>query len=285
MKESKKIAIITDTTCDIPEELIKEHSIYLIPMRIVFENEEFRDRFEISPAEVYDRLETEIPKSSLPLSDDIKNIMDYIIEKGYTDAIIITVSSGLSGTNNMINLMMEDYKDKINIEIVDSLYLSMGLGFQVLECAKTVKETGSVIEGLERIKEVRKSMSAMFVVKTLLYLKKGGRIGKVEGTVGDMLHIKPIISINEDGIYYTLAKIRGRKNSVQKMIDLLKDKYKNKSINLGISHGLALDEAESLLNRLRSALNVKKDCIVQISPVLGMHTGPGLLGVIAYESK
>ena len=283
MEPNKKIAIITDTTCDIPDELIEEYSIFLIPLRIVFKNAEYRDKFEISPQKVYELLQVEIPKSSLPFSNDVKELMDEIIQKGYTDAVIITLSSGLSGTNNMMNLMMEDYRDKINIEVVDSLYLSLGLGFQVIECAKAIKETGSVKAGIKKMDEIRKSMTAMFVVNTLLYLKKGGRIGKVEGTVGEMLHLKPVISINDEGIYYTLAKVRGRKNSVQKMIDLLKDKYKNKKINIGIAQGLAEEEAQTLLEKLKSVLNINKDFTVQISPVLGMHTGPGLLGVIAYE--
>jgi fatty acid-binding protein DegV len=98
-----------------------------------------------------------------------------------------------------------------------------------------------------------------------------------------MLHIKPIISINEEGVYFTLAKTRGRKNSIQKMAELLKKKYDNRPINLAIAQGMAKSEAESLLEKLKSMLNIKKDLLVQISPVLGMHTGPGLLGVIAYE--
>jgi DegV family protein with EDD domain len=284
MKQSSKIAIIADTTCDIPDELIKEYSIFLLPLRIVFEKKEYRDRFEISPERVYELLEDEIPKSSLPLSDDVKSLMDRIISQEYTDAIIITLSSGLSGTNNMLNLMAEEYKDRINIKVVDSLYLSLGLGFQVLECAKTVKQTGSVNEALKRLAEVKKTMTAMFVVKTLHYLKKGGRIGKVEGTVGEMLHLKPVISINSEGVYYTLAKVRGRKKSIQKMVELLKEKYKDKSINLGIAHGLAKEEAGTLMDKLKSALNIDNHLTVQISPVLGMHTGPGLLGVIAYEA-
>ena len=148
-----------------------------------------------------------------------------------------------------------------------------------------MKDSSSVKEALKAVDEARKSMIAMFVVNTLHYLKKGGRIGKVEGTVGDMLHLKPVISINEEGVYYTLAKVRGRKKSIQKMIDALVSKYKDRQINVGVVQGMAKEEAEELLSKLKSMLNIKKDMLVQISPVLGMHTGPGLLGVIAYEAK
>ncbi len=283
MEKNKKIAIITDTTCDLSDEIIEEYSIYLVPLRIVFEKKEYRDRFEISPDKVYELLENELPKSSLPFSSDVEKVMDEIIEKGFTDVIFITLSSGLSGTNNMINLMMKDYEDKINVKVVDSLGLSLALGFQVLECAKTVKETGSVKAALKKIEEVHKTMCTMFVVKTLHYLKKGGRIGKVEGTVGDLLQLKPVISINEEGVYYTISKVRGRKKSIQKMIDLMKAKYDRRAINVGIAQGLAKEEAQNLLDQLKEVLNIKKDYMVQISPVLGMHTGPGLLGIIAYE--
>ena len=285
MTANSKIAIVTDTSCDIPDEILKEFSIYLIPLRIIYENSEYRDKFEISAQEIYDSLETEIPKSSLPLSSDIEAIFDKLIEDGFSDVIFITLSSGLSGTNNMVRIIADKYREKINIEVADSLALSLGLGFQVMECAKIVKETGSVKEGLKKIEEIKETMSVMFLVKTLHYLKKGGRIGKVEGTVGDMLHIKPIISINKEGVYFTLSKTRGRKNSIQKMVDLVVEKYKNKPINLAVAQGLAFEEAEKLLETLKSALNIKNDFLVQISPVLGMHTGPGLLGVIAYEAK
>lgn len=283
MKKDKKIAIITDTTCDLSDELLKEHSIYMVPLRIVFENAEYRERVEITPERVYELLEDEIPKSSLPLPKDIEKVLNEIVSKGYTDAIFVTLSSGLSGTNNMVRLMADEYKDKINIEVVDSLSLSLGLGFQVLEGARIIKETGSVQKAIQRMKEVRKSMSAIYVVKTLEYLRKGGRIGKVEGTVGDLLRLKPIIGINDEGVYYTLYKTRGRNRSLEKMIAHLKETYQGKVVNLGIAQGMALAEAENLLERLREVLTIKKDYIVQISPVLGMHTGPGLVGVIAYE--
>jgi DegV family protein with EDD domain len=278
-----KIAIITDTACDISDELLEKHSIYMVPLRIVFENAEYKDRVEISPERVYELLEDEIPKSSLPLPQDIIKVLDDIVAKGYTDAIFVTISSGLSGTNNMVRLMAEEYKDRLNIEVVDSLSLSLGLGFQVLECARIVKETGSIQKAVNSMHQFGKSMSAIYVVKTLEYLRKGGRIGKVEGTVGDLLRIKPIIGINDEGVYYTVHKARGRKRSMDKMIAYLRETYKDKKINIGIAQGMALEEAEKLLEALKSALNIKESRIVQISPVLGMHTGPGLVGVVAYE--
>lgn len=283
MKTKQKIAVITDTTCDLTDELLEEYSIFMVPLRIVFEKEEYRDRLEISPEKVYELMKKEIPKSSLPIPEDISKVLEDIISKEYTDVIFVTISSGLSGTNNMVRLMMEEYKDKINIEVVDSLSLSLGLGFQVIECAKTARETGSMQKALQKIKQVKKTLSAMYVVSTLEYLRKGGRIGKVEGTIGELLQLKPIISINEEGVYYTLAKVRGRKKSLQKMIGFLKEKYNDKAINIGIAQGMAKDEAEKLMLQIKSVLNVKKDFMVQISPVLGMHTGPGLIGVIAYE--
>ena len=102
MSDKNKIAIITDTSCDIPDEILKEFSIYLVPLRIVYENSEYRDKFEITPQEIYDSLETEIPKSSLPLSSDVDDLIDKIIQDGYSDIIIITISSGSSGHTKII---------------------------------------------------------------------------------------------------------------------------------------------------------------------------------------
>jgi len=197
---NKKIAIVTDTTCDLSDEVLKLNNIFMVPMQIVYETRSYRDRMEITADKVYEMLDKEIPKSSLPLPEDVKKILDRIVEDGYTDILYISISAGLSGTYNLIRLLAQEYT-KLNIEVVDSTNLSMGLGFLVMEAANVIKKTGDIKAAVQRINTVRKTMSTMFVLNTLDYLKKGGRIGKVEGTVGNLLNIKPIIAVNEEGVY------------------------------------------------------------------------------------
>jgi DegV family protein with EDD domain len=127
-------------------------------------------------------------------------------------------------------------------------------------------------------------METFFVIKTLYYLRKGGRIGKVEGTLGTLMDIKPIIGVGLDGVYHTLAKVRGFKNSVQKMLSMVQDEYRGKNINVAIVHGSSPLEANALLEEVRKFSTVCESFVTQVCPALGIHTGPGLLGIIAYEA-
>lgn len=279
-----KIAIITDSTSDLTHEMAKEHNIKILPLNVVYSEGQYRDRVEITPEEIYERFDQEIPTTSLPTPGDTVSLFKSLEEEGYTHVIISTISTGLSGTMNMIRNVAEDFKSMV-FEIIDSKSLSMGLGFPVIEGAKELKETNDFSKTVDKIKDTIRRTEVYFVVKTLEYLKKGGRIGRVEGTIGELLNIKPIISINEDGIYYTYKKVRGRNKSIQEIYNLVKERAKDKMINVAIAHGNAHDEADSLLDRIKELKNVKETFFTQISPVMVVHTGPGLIGVIISDAN
>jgi DegV family protein with EDD domain len=279
----KKIAIVTDSTCDLPDNVLQENHIHVVPLRIVYETREYRDRLEITAEKVYELLEQEVPKTSLPLTADVMEILDGLMAEGYTDVVYLSISGGLSGSYNLIRLLIQEYTG-FNIEVVDTCTLSMGLGFLVLEAAREAKRTGDPKAVVAKVEKIRARMGALFVIKTLEYLRKGGRIGKVEGTLGTMLDIKPIIGVGNDGIYHTMAKVRGFKNSVQKMLSMTKELYMGKNINVAIVHGSSPLEANALLDEVRKFATVCESVVTQVCPVLGIHTGPGLLGIIAYET-
>ncbi|PKM49778.1 MAG: fatty acid-binding protein DegV [Firmicutes bacterium HGW-Firmicutes-7] len=279
-----KIAIVSDSTCDLPSHIIEKFDIKILPLRVIYQNREYRDRVDIQPQEVYDRLDEEIPTTSLPEPAEIIELFDQLVEEGYTDAICISISSKLSGTYNLMRLIANDYDEqKLNIKVVDSKTLSMILGFVVLEAAMKVKASGSVEAVLNTITTIRNKIQGCYVLKTLKFLKKGGRIGKVEGTVGELLDIKPIIGIDDEGAYYTINKARGRKKSIQKIKELIDTNFKDKTINIAIIHGGAEEEAKSLMEHVKNLYSIKESFITQISPALGVHTGPGLIGYTAYE--
>lgn len=277
----KKIAIITDTACDLPEHIIQKYHIHLLPLRIIYKDGEYRDRIEIEPQEVYDRIEREVPTTSLPTADDIIGTFDQLVEEGYTEAIVLTLSSNLSGTWNMVKMLADEY-DKMPIRVYDTKTLGMFLGFIVKEAA-ILAGTHSVEEILEKAREVRKRLKGGYVLKTLTYLRKGGRIGKVEGTVGELLHIKPIIGVNDDGAYHTIAKTRGWKKAKKKLQKMITDEFQGKKYNIAIFHGGAEEDAKALYESIRHIGQIVEGHITQISPALGVHTGPGLIGYAAYE--
>lgn len=279
-----KISIVTDSACDLPAYIIEQYDIRVLPLRVIYAEQEYRDGVDISPQEVYDRMETEVPKTSLPPIEEVIHLFDQLAVEGFTDVICIALSSKLSGTYNMMQTVADQYDaQKLTIRVIDSKCLSMFLGFIVMETAIKVKASQSVDVALNTITTMRSKISCNFVLKTLKYLRKGGRIGKVEGTVGELLDIKPIIGIDEEGAYYTVAKVRGRNKSIQKLNELIEKNFKGKTINIAIIHGGAEAEAKLLLESVKKLLNVKESFISPVSPALGVHTGPGLMGFAAYE--
>jgi DegV family protein with EDD domain len=276
-----KIALMTDSACDLSDEQLRQHDIRMIPLRIVCKNAEYRDRLELSPDQIYDMMDKELPKTSLPHPEDIHAAYEKLIQEGYTDVVQICISAAMSGTWNMIRILAEGYQDRLNIRVVDSKTLSTGLGAMVLAAAKALEAGAEPDAAIQTALKVRGSQLGMFVIRTLEYLRKGGRIGLVEGVMGSLLQIKPIIFINADGIYETLAKARGYKAAVEQMIQEAVKRFGKKKIELSIVHGQAPEDAQTLLDRLKQVLNVAASFIAPVSPVLAVHSGRGLLGIIA----
>ncbi len=277
-----KIAIVSDSTSDLTLETIKRYNIRILPLRVIYTDGEYRDRVDITPEEIYLRFKEEIPTTSLPSPQDSMDLFNQLKQEGYTNVIIVTISSGISGTMNMIRNIADSFEG-LSFEIIDSKSLSMGAGFAIIEGAKELEKTNDFEKTIDRIKAVLKKTEIYYVVQTLEYLKKGGRIGKVEGTIGELLNIKPIISINEDGVYFSYKKVRGRSRSIEELLEIIKEKAKERLINVAIAHGDAFLEAQDLLKKVKELKNIKETVFTQISPVLVVHTGPGLIGIIISE--
>lgn len=276
----KKRIIVTDSSCDLSDETLKKLNIRMIPLRLITSKAEYKDRVNITSEEVYNILEKEIPKTSLPQPDDISNLYEELIAEGYTDILHISLSAGLSGTCNLVNIIAENYKDKANIVVVNSKTLSAGLGLLVLRASEMLEEGIEINEIAEKLIVLREAMQGTFVVHTLEYLRKGGRIGLVEGVVGALLNIKPIIYVNSNGIYETLAKARGFAKAKSIMLSSAYDRYKNQLVDAYIVHGMVEDEAKEFSESVKEALNIRNLIIHTLSPVLGIHTGKGLIGLI-----
>jgi len=249
----------------------------------VYKFGEFRDGIEITPSEVYSRMPGEVPSTSLPLPEDVIALYDQLADEGYTHALHVCISSGLSGTYNMVRLLAAEHP-RLAVEVVDSKILSMGEGMLVLECAKTLQETGSIPQAIERLRQLRETMLGTFIIRTLEYLRKGGRIGLVESVLGNMLNLKPVIFVNDDGVYQTLAKARGFNAARTALLEEFKTRYGDRPVRISVVYGDGLEDAEKLLAEARGVLNAVDGFVSQVSPVLGAHTGPSLLGLIAYEA-
>ncbi len=210
---SKKIAIVADTTCDLPNRFIEEYNIKLMPLRVIYKDRDYRDRYEITPEEVCDNLNKEIPTTSLPVAEDVLHIFDELVEEGYTDAIVLTLTSKVSGTYNLATLLAKEYKG-LDIEVIDSKAVSIFYGFMVLEGARYA-HTGDKTLIKEKIMTVRKRVKGCHLIDTLTYLKKGGRIGKVQGTVAEILNIKQLLVLMMKGFIKRLPRSGGEKEPLK----------------------------------------------------------------------
>lgn len=275
----EKIALITDSASDINSDLIKKYNINILPFKIIFSDKEYKDGVDITPAMLYEKLPKEMPKTSLPSISEFTQLLEKLKDEGYTHAIIITISNCFSGTFNAARLASESVSG-INTFVFDSLTLTMSEGAMVLKAAELIEQGKSFDEITSYLPELRKKIDVFFSLDTLEYLKRGGRIGKLSGTIAEALNIKPIITIKDDG-FTTVAKVRGVKQSVSKLSNILNDYLSKGKCKVWIMNGNGEDKADLLYNNIKNSPNLV-ECTLggMIGPALGVNTGPGLFGFI-----
>ena len=281
----RDFAIIIDSGTDVPKELIEKYNMYVLPLQISFSDGDFLDGVTITDEEVCARFEKEIPKTSLPSLETIEEVFNKVKNDGYKKAFVVTISSGLSGTFNAVKMVGEDI-DGIDVCYVDTKNIGIGAGFSVVAITKLIDKGRSFEEIRAKITDITENTKVYFCLDTLEYLKKGGRIGLVAGTIGQLAGIKPIISCNEDGIYYTVAKCRGRKNALKKLADVGKEFADNfDKVDLAVANMGAIEETEGVKNRLKEIVTNKKEMYFsRVSPALLVHTGPGIIGIVVQKS-
>ena len=276
----EKIALLVDSGTDVPAEIMSQYGMYMLPLQIIYKDRTYTDKVDITAEEIYQRLPQEIPSTSLPDGETINKIFDRIKADGYEQVLAVTISSGLSGTYNVVRLMGEQRND-LDIFVLDTKNIGIGAGLQAIRAAELLNEGVTWQELKEQLLQEVVRNKVFFNVATLEYLQKGGPIGLVASILGNALKLNPIISCNDEGIYYTVAKSRGRKKSLDKTVELVKQYIGNhKQFRLAVAQGDALAEAKEMKTRLEQEFpQVKEIFFGQISPALVVHTGPGLLGV------
>ncbi len=278
-----KTAVITDTTCDLPKEIMAENNIFCLPIRILYSDREYLDGIDITPAEVIASLDREVPKTSLPSPEHLQNLIDQLVNDGYQRIVGVFMTSAMSGTFNMARQIFAADK-RVETKIYDTKTVSLELGFTALGVAEKIK-AGVQWEDMDNVyKEVRNRTSGIFTVNTLKYMQLCGRVGRVEGGIGKLLNIKPVVYVDrEEGIYYTLKKCRGRKRSISTMLKVVAG-LAPKKFRIGIVHSAALHEAEAIKAEIEERFDFAKVVMIRfITPSLGLCAGPGLLGIIWQE--
>lgn len=283
-----KIAILTDSGCGLePTEIT--NSTYVVPLHINFKEKSYRDNIDITAAEVYDRmLKGDIPKTSIAPMGDIESMIKKIKEDGYDQIISISISSGLSGIYNAMNLALGQ-AEGIKYKSFDTKNISIGAGFFVIYAQTLLDKFDSVDDLYDELQSKLYNSKLFFNIDTLKFLIEGGRIGKVLGGIGSMLKITPVMSCDKDGVYYTVSKKRSPEKAIEDMITQVKAFLaEHEAYNNRYYFTLVYRNDENVLQRFTTSLadefaNATK--LIQyktVSPALGVHTGPGLIGLGAF---
>ncbi|KAA9004069.1 DegV family protein [Paenibacillus spiritus] len=281
--------IVTDSTSDIPPDLAKEYGIEVVPLALMFGDETYRDGVDMTPEEFYERLPrtAQLPTTSQPSPVEYMKVYQGIMARNPGCSILsFHISSGLSGTYQSALLaksMLEEEGERISV--VDSLSASYGFGFMVVHAARLAAQGLEPAAILESAEQLRQSRKLYFLVDTLEYLQKGGRIGKASAFLGTLLNIKPILSIDQEGIIYAVEKVRGRKKAVARMIELFKNDLKGMdTVNAAVGHTAEPESAREFLEELSRHFTVKEKVLTNVGPVVGSHVGNGTLAVFIWPA-
>ncbi len=281
----ERIALITDSACDIDQDTLDQYRIKILPFRIIYKNNEYIDKIDITPEQIYSNMQNEIPKTSLPSMEDIDNLYKELQTKHYTHVIAILISSGLSGTVNAVQLISEQYPE-IKSYIFDTKSTSLCQGLFIKECGKLIKKGCSFDSIIKTLPQMKSKLHFYFVFGTLEYAIKGGRIGWISGTLGSLLDMKPIVGFEtEFGQCYTHCKVRGRNKSLSRLIDYPNEALQGKKLEAYIVHGNYLEDAKKVALILQKNPCIENVYIIgQISAVVGVYAGPGTLGICYWEN-
>lgn len=278
-----KVAIIIDSTAYIPKELTEKYSIWVVPQVLIFGDKTFEDGVDIQPSEFYNKLQTESvnPSTSQVTPASFNKVFSELAPHGY-DILCVLISDKLSGTIDSAIQARENFPDT-KIEIVNSYSIAMALGFQALSAARAAAEGADLATCKSIAEKAREHTGVVFAVDTLEFLHRGGRIGGGSRFLGTALKIKPILEIR-DGRVEGLEQVRTRKKSLARLVELVEERTKGQTpIRLATLHANAPEEAQALLTEASGRLNPIETVFSEVSPVVGTHAGPGVVG-LAYMS-
>ncbi|UOY92864.1 DegV family protein [Ectobacillus sp. JY-23] len=272
-----KIKLVTDSTVDLSDDVIKQYDIHVIPLSITIDNETYLDRVDLTPQQFIEKMQVskELPKSSQPAVGAFVELYDRLGEDG-SEVLAIHMTSGMSGTFNTATsaAAMTDTK----VTVIDSTFMTHAMGYQVIEAAKMIQQGKTLEEILERVEEVRQNSHLYVVVDTLENLVKGGRIGRGKAFLGSLLNIKPIANL-ADGVYTPVTKVRSHGQVVKTLVKILAEDTAGKTIKaVSIPHAEALPLAQSLKEAIEKVTGFQNTQIFYTTPVISTHTGVGAIG-------
>lgn len=278
----QKIAILADSCCDVPAKEAAEKGFFVVPLRILGDDGEHNDGVDIFSSDIYRRLAAEETlKTSLPSGAAVEQVLNEIKAQGYEKVIALMLSSGLSGTYNLLRVAAQTRED-LELAVFDTKSGSIGISMVVYQLQEDI-EAGMDWTQLttQRVPQLLSNTHAFFSVDTLEHLQKGGRIGLITAMAGTMLNIKPILTFAQDGQLTSAAKVRGTKQVIAKLVETLRQlKGEHKRFNLSVANGGDPVNMEILRAQMKEALpDFEHFWDGEIGATLSVYIGPGILGI------
>lgn len=279
------IKIVTDSSAYLPADLVQQHDIRVVPLKVLFGEKAYRDEIDLSRQEFYRMLaEAEtLPTTSQPSAGEFFDLYSELSKDDH-EIISIHIGSKLSGTVSSAQSAKEMLPEA-RITIIDSASTAMGLGLMVLTAARAAAEGKTTAEIVAAVEKMIRAMNVVFVVDTLEYLQKGGRIGGAAALVGTLLKVKPILCL-KDGRVEPLDKVRSKRKALARLLEAVEERVgPGTPMQVAVLHAQAYDEARELEQEVRARFNCTECYFAEIGPVISTHTGPGVVGLVACADR
>jgi DegV family protein with EDD domain len=277
------IAILTDSTANLPAEWVEQYAIRVIPLKIHWGNETYLDGIDLTPDEFYMRLSNSkhLPTTSQPSIQDFLMAFENMADEGAAGIIVPLISSGISGTVDSAQAAARLFT-RVPVEVIDTQITSIGQVMIILASARAAEQGASLQEVRQAADEVVKRLKVFFAVDTLEYLHRGGRINGASRYFGTALDIKPILFFNSEGKIDALERVRTKKKALQRLIALAEQQANGHPVHVGIVHANVPQAAQGFRDEVEKRLKCKEIFTVEFSPVISVHVGPGTIGIALY---
>jgi DegV family protein with EDD domain len=276
------VKIVTDSSADLPDEVVKALGITVVPLYVRFGEEVYRDRVDISEDEFYERLQHDPvhPNTTQPTPQDFVDVYQKLAQ-GADGIVSIHLSAKLSGTCSSALQAKGTVANECSVEVIDSEVLSMALGLVVMAAARAAKDGKSLDEVEAVARQTIPKIRLLALLDTLKYLLLGGRIGKAKALLGSILNVKPILTL-KDGEVVPAAQVRTRAKGLDRLFEFVQSATDIQELT--VVHSTTPDEAQTLAERLGSVFDKEKIIMSRLGPVLGVHIGPAALIVAVREA-
>ncbi len=287
MSKASQVKIVTDSSAHLPHAQRQKHDISVVPLKAIFGTTEYRDEIDLSNEQFYKMLPTakDHPTTSQPSAGDFMEVYRPLLDAG-REIVSIHLPSKLSGTYASACAAKTELETQIKkavpLSIVDTPWLSMALGLLCIAAAQAAETGKSREEIVAMVNALIPKLNLIFVLDTLEYLRRGGRIGGARAMLGSMLNVKPMLQI-ENGLVEPLEQPRSRAKALKRLLQIMEERTDHKPVHASVLHAMCPDDAAALEKEVRSRFECKEFYMTEIGPVIGVHTGPNAIGLAFYS--